>query len=445
MNFDFSHLAIVKHLGPDNYISRLLDHPELVQNSEQVHFRPFNGHHCQVPVTHKGSLTPEVKSYLVFVEALMALWKKSAANKHKTMFACPEIGPLLARRRPATTSPACPPHGPTPPSSAANSKGRGTAPSQGAVSDPSYRVMARAVHRFFAPLALVAAAFGSALAAPSERTQPTRPAGRAIFTRSPISAAIRSSSRPPPRSTTLSSSVMAATALSTTVSARSGSKAPSALPSSSTPSFAASPRGSIGPPRSQRLRPRSLERRHLGPHHLSLQVESAPKGPVFNVWSQRDADRAIRAAYRNVLDRDPDEAGLPVLPRPPARRRLVRVAAPRRPASQRGVRVPPISAPSSAAFTAKSSAATPIPPVLRSTPATSVAARPRPNSAPNFRRERRRRRPIRHRRHHPRLPRYLERDPDPAGLGNYRRLVRDEARTKTASATTSAAARNTAP
>ncbi|MDI1337575.1 MAG: hypothetical protein PSU94_15440 [Lacunisphaera sp.] len=93
MNFDFSHLASVKHLNPDNYIERLLDHPALLQHSEQVHFRPFNGHHCQVPVTCKGSLTPEVKSYLVFVEALMRLWKKGRGNKDKTMFACPEMGP----------------------------------------------------------------------------------------------------------------------------------------------------------------------------------------------------------------------------------------------------------------------------------------------------------------------------------------------------------------
>lgn len=93
MNFDFSHLASVKHLNPDNYIERLLDHPALVQHSEQVHFRPFNGHHCQVPVTFKGNLSPEVKSYLVFVEALMRLWKKGRGNKDKTMFACPEMGP----------------------------------------------------------------------------------------------------------------------------------------------------------------------------------------------------------------------------------------------------------------------------------------------------------------------------------------------------------------
>jgi hypothetical protein len=93
MNFDFSHLAAVKHLHPGNYVEFLLDHPALLQNSEQVHFRPFNGHHAQVPVTHRGELTPEVKSYLVFVEALMKLWKQARGNKHKTMYACPEMGP----------------------------------------------------------------------------------------------------------------------------------------------------------------------------------------------------------------------------------------------------------------------------------------------------------------------------------------------------------------
>lgn len=93
MNFDFSHLATVKHLDPGNYSERLLDHPALLQHSEQVHFRPFNGHHAQVPVTHRGMLTPEVRSYLVFVEALMRLWKQGRGNRHKTMYACPEMGP----------------------------------------------------------------------------------------------------------------------------------------------------------------------------------------------------------------------------------------------------------------------------------------------------------------------------------------------------------------
>jgi hypothetical protein len=93
INFDFSHFAVVKHLEPGSYARRLLDHPELVSNSEQCHFRPFNGHHCQVAVTHRGSLTPEAKAYLTFAEAIMKLWKGSPQNRGRTLFACPEMGP----------------------------------------------------------------------------------------------------------------------------------------------------------------------------------------------------------------------------------------------------------------------------------------------------------------------------------------------------------------
>ena len=93
INFDFSHFAVVKHLAPDNYAARLLDHPELVRNSDQSHMRPFNGHHCQVAVTHHGRLTPEVKSYLVFARKLMRLWRSWPANRDKTLFVCPEMGP----------------------------------------------------------------------------------------------------------------------------------------------------------------------------------------------------------------------------------------------------------------------------------------------------------------------------------------------------------------
>jgi hypothetical protein len=93
INFDFSHFAVVKHLSTSDYVPRLLDHPALVRNSEQCHFRPFNGHHCQVPVTHAGHLTPEVKAYLVFVEEVMGLWAGARQNRNKTLFACPEMGP----------------------------------------------------------------------------------------------------------------------------------------------------------------------------------------------------------------------------------------------------------------------------------------------------------------------------------------------------------------
>ncbi len=93
LNFDFSHLASVKHLGPANYVERLLTHPDLLQHAEQIHFRPFNGHHCQVPVTHRGALTPEVQSYLVFVEATLRLWQAAPHNADRTLYACPEMGP----------------------------------------------------------------------------------------------------------------------------------------------------------------------------------------------------------------------------------------------------------------------------------------------------------------------------------------------------------------
>lgn len=93
LNFDFSHLAVVKHLAPEDYAGRLLDRPDLVALSEQCHMRPFNGHHCQVPVTHQGKLTPEVKSYLAFVGELMRVWAAAPQNRDRTWFVSPEMGP----------------------------------------------------------------------------------------------------------------------------------------------------------------------------------------------------------------------------------------------------------------------------------------------------------------------------------------------------------------
>jgi hypothetical protein len=93
LNFDFSHFAVVKHLRPDEYAARLLDHPALVRNSEQCHFRPFNGHHCQVPVTRAGRLTDEARAYLGFAGELLKLWGSAPKNRARTLFACPEMGP----------------------------------------------------------------------------------------------------------------------------------------------------------------------------------------------------------------------------------------------------------------------------------------------------------------------------------------------------------------
>jgi hypothetical protein len=94
LTWDFSHLAVVKHLRPGNYSERLLTHPALIQRAEQLHCRPFNGHHAQVPVTDgHGRLTPEVKDYLAFVEDLFRLWLKGKQDGRE-VFVVPEMGPV---------------------------------------------------------------------------------------------------------------------------------------------------------------------------------------------------------------------------------------------------------------------------------------------------------------------------------------------------------------
>jgi hypothetical protein len=91
--FDYSHFAVVKHLNPP-YAARLLTHPDLVRLSRQVHFRPFNGHHCQIPVTDgKGHDAPDLKPYLDFVDAFFACWF-AGAKAGDVLYACPENGPV---------------------------------------------------------------------------------------------------------------------------------------------------------------------------------------------------------------------------------------------------------------------------------------------------------------------------------------------------------------
>jgi hypothetical protein len=93
MTWDFSHLAIVKHLLPP-YWGRLGVRPDLIQRAQQFHFRPFNGHHSQVPVTNgRGKLTPEFLDYVSFMEKVMETWL-AAAPPGREMFAVPEMGPL---------------------------------------------------------------------------------------------------------------------------------------------------------------------------------------------------------------------------------------------------------------------------------------------------------------------------------------------------------------
>ncbi|MSU72957.1 MAG: xylose isomerase [Opitutus sp.] len=89
---DFSHFAVTKHLMPP-FAPRLLARPEVIAGARQIHLRPFNGHHAQVPATDgRGQLTPEFRDYLVFVEELFALIQ-SNAGADEVVYACPENGP----------------------------------------------------------------------------------------------------------------------------------------------------------------------------------------------------------------------------------------------------------------------------------------------------------------------------------------------------------------
>jgi hypothetical protein len=91
--WDFSHLAVVKHLLPP-FWEKLGRRADLIRHANQFHFRPFNGHHCQVPVTNgQGQLTPEFLDYRPFMEQVMATWLRSAPPGRE-LFAVPELGPL---------------------------------------------------------------------------------------------------------------------------------------------------------------------------------------------------------------------------------------------------------------------------------------------------------------------------------------------------------------
>lgn len=94
LNFDYSHPALVKHLTPDQYVSRLLDRPECLRMSRLIHLRPFNGQHCQIPVTDgRGEIAPEFAEYLHFARTVLATWKRDRTCDD-TLWVVPELGPV---------------------------------------------------------------------------------------------------------------------------------------------------------------------------------------------------------------------------------------------------------------------------------------------------------------------------------------------------------------
>ena len=94
-NFDFSHFAMVKHLTPP-YAARLLERPDLFRLSGQMHLRPFNGHHCQFPVTNQqGQITGWARPWFEFVKIHFDCWLNGGRSGEE-LWVCPELGAMTS-------------------------------------------------------------------------------------------------------------------------------------------------------------------------------------------------------------------------------------------------------------------------------------------------------------------------------------------------------------
>lgn len=92
VTWDHSHLAVMKHMLPEDWSRRLLDNPRLIQHSRMLHCRPFGSQHCQVPVTNgRGKLTPEFADYIRFAEDLFTVWLEGPQPRGE-LWVCPELG-----------------------------------------------------------------------------------------------------------------------------------------------------------------------------------------------------------------------------------------------------------------------------------------------------------------------------------------------------------------
>lgn len=88
---DHSHFAVVRHLAPGTFWERLREPAELLAAATQFHLRPFNGHHCQIPVLDaRGRRTPEYRDWLAYAGALLQHLR--AQPTHDPVLAVPELG-----------------------------------------------------------------------------------------------------------------------------------------------------------------------------------------------------------------------------------------------------------------------------------------------------------------------------------------------------------------
>lgn len=68
---DHSHFAVIRHLAPGTFWPRLRE-PRQLESATQFHLRPFNGHHCQIPVLDRRSRrTAEYRQWLEYATPLL--------------------------------------------------------------------------------------------------------------------------------------------------------------------------------------------------------------------------------------------------------------------------------------------------------------------------------------------------------------------------------------
>lgn len=88
---DHSHFAVVRHLAPDRFWERLREPAELLASATQFHLRPFNGHHCQIPVLKpSGRPTPEYRQWLEYAGKLFEYLGSQATRD--PLLVVPELG-----------------------------------------------------------------------------------------------------------------------------------------------------------------------------------------------------------------------------------------------------------------------------------------------------------------------------------------------------------------
>lgn len=88
---DHSHFAVVRHYAPGTYWERLKEPAEFLDAATQFHLRPFNGHHCQIPVlNHADRRTPEYRDWLDYLTPLFT--HLHGQERREPVIAVPELG-----------------------------------------------------------------------------------------------------------------------------------------------------------------------------------------------------------------------------------------------------------------------------------------------------------------------------------------------------------------